>query len=208
MALSLVFVAWAVTGYASTIAHEGGHALTASAFGATVLELVINRDTSGHTRVLGAGPGASVAIGLAGYLGPSAFGLAGAALLSGDRARAVLWLSLFFLACALLVSRGWVSRVSVLALGGAFVLVLRAHSPNLEAWFAYTWIWFLLISGVRDTLGLARIRSRGPDRATDAYHLRQLTYVPASVFTGLFVVLSLAAAIFGAVVLLGGHRGA
>jgi hypothetical protein len=75
---------WRFTTHAITIAHEGGHAMVGSLFGLVVQRIRVNTGGNGGTSFR---PGnddwlAWVMAALAGYLGPSLFGLAGAWMLT------------------------------------------------------------------------------------------------------------------------------
>src|SRR5205814_8719424 len=100
VALVLSLIVWPVVRFAVTIAHEGGHALTASMMGGTVRSIHVyrNKDPRGRglTTWSGVGPVGRFFTTLAGYVGPSIFGLGGSVLLAGGHSAAVLWLSLRF----------------------------------------------------------------------------------------------------------------
>src|SRR5213595_2294358 len=94
LALTAAFLAWllavplyVVTQFVATVAHEGGHALVAT--------------DAGEPPWLFA-----IFIGMAGYLGPSTFGLLAVALLIRGLNDAVLWASIGFLLLMLVVVRG------------------------------------------------------------------------------------------------------
>jgi hypothetical protein len=206
---SLVLVlGWKAVQHALTAVHEGGHAFFGSASGAKVTGVTISRSGSGLTEVAGVGPLGRFFTTLAGYLGPSMFGLAGAFLLVHGHTVAVLWLSLGFLAILLVQIRNVFGALVVVATGGLLYLVVRHTAGTVQASLAFAWIWILLIGGFVDVIGLAKLRRRGresgrKDTSSDAYALRKLTFLPASLWVGLFWLLSLMALIYGAGVLLG-----
>jgi hypothetical protein len=203
LALVIAVIAWPIVGFAITVAHEGGHAFTGALMGGAVTSVTMDRHQGGLTKVQGIGPFATLLFFLAGYLGPSVFGLAGAILLTKGQVSVVLWLSLVFLALALLQSRNLVSIVATIATGAVVGAVLRYASAGQQTFFAYTWIWFLLIGGWGHVILLQALRRGGPDPGSDALQLRKLTFLPASLFSGVFWLGSLAALIYGAGVLLG-----
>src|ERR1700759_3038887 len=85
LALAIVAIPflWTLVDHVDTMAHEGIHALLAAALGVSVLEFVLNRAGSGHVRHDAERFGLRVLIvSLAGYLGPSAFGLGAARLIA------------------------------------------------------------------------------------------------------------------------------
>jgi len=200
-ALVVVGLGWAATHYAVTIAHEGGHALTASAVGGKVVDIMVAVRGSGETKYELPGGRGDFGVKLAGYLGPSVFGLGGAILLNAGQVRNVLWLSAGFLTCALFMSRNFFTAVRIVATLAVILVVLRYASPSASTFFAYAWIWFLLIGGVRSVSDLARARQSGKDAASDAYRLRGMTHLPAGLWVGFFGLFSFAALILGALIL-------
>jgi hypothetical protein len=195
--------AWVLTSAAVVIAHEGGHAMAASAVGIRVFDIKIHR-YGGVTHV---DPNITEAkafvVGLCGYAGPPVLGVAGAILLSTGRVLAVLWLSLVMLACVLWLARDWYSRIATALLGGLILLVLRYTGHGVQTFFAYTWIWFLLIGGLRNVFELSALRATGKDTISDAYKLGQMSYLPAAIFVGFFSVLGFAALIAGGLIMAG-----
>jgi Peptidase M50B-like len=205
LALLMVTILWPVAKYAVTIAHEGGHALTASAVGRSLKSVSLSRDGSGLTSVAGGSRLTYFPFLLAGYLGPSIFGLLGAILVAQGQSRAVLLLSLALLVLLLLHVTNIFGFIAVMATGGIILLAARYGTDFGKAIFAYTWIWLLLIGGVRQAIELGKSRKRAgvSDTVSDAYQLRKLTYIPAPLWTGLFAVGAVAALILGAAILLG-----
>jgi len=200
-ALLIVGLGWAVTRYAITIAHEGGHALTASSLGVRVAGIVID-SRGGETKSdLVPGSANDFLITLAGYVAPSLFGLGGAILLNVGQVRNVLWLSLGFLVCALFMSRNPVTVVKVGLTLLCILAVLRYAGAGFQTFFAYAWIWFLLIGGVRSVLNLSRIRETGRDTVSDVYFLQKSSYLPASLWIGFYGLFSFASLVLGALIL-------
>ena len=196
---------WPLTSFAITIAHEGGHAFTASLMGGTIDSIEVNsrrNSTRGATGVREIGPFGKFLTGLAGYVGPSIFGLVGTLLLVADKVVDVLWLSLFFLLLALVQMRNLLGAVAVVITGGIIVLALRAGG-GVQAFLTYMWIWFLLLGGFGHVAALQRARAQNPDTGSDAYRLRQLTHLPSSLFLGFFWLFSLLSLLYGGVLLLG-----
>jgi hypothetical protein len=186
-----------------TIAHEGGHALTASAMGGRVLDINIHRTGGGVTNFLLDDPAKQFLVFLAGYLGPPLFGLGGAVLLSTGRVRPLLWLSLFLLACALVMAKGWYSVVTTVITGAVIFLVIRYAGGATQVFFAYTWIWYLLFGGIRAVLVLAAAHAEGPSPTSDAGQLRRLSLLPAKLFVGFFGLASFAALVAGGLIMVG-----
>ncbi len=206
LALALGLVTWPIMKHTITLAHEGGHALFASLSGGTVDSVKVNRGISSATKVAGVGPLGRFLTALAGYLGPSLFGLAGALLLTGGRTVAVLWLSLLFLALMMLVVANLFGAVVLVGTGGLLFLAARYATGEAQTVAAYTWVWFLLIGGFLHVLDFRRERAKGPDTGSDAVALRAMTFLPAPLWVGFFWLATLAALLYGAAILLGRVR--
>jgi len=201
VALVAVGLGWAATRYAVTIAHEGGHAVTASSLGWKVVYIMVALGGSGETKYEVPKGQRDFLATLAGYLGPAVFGLAGAVLLNAGQVRNVLWLSAGLLTCALFMSRNVFTAVRVVITLAVILAVLRYAGVWASTFFAYAWIWFLLIGGIRSVTELARARESRRDVSSDAYHLRAMTHLPAGLWVGFFGLFSFAALILGALIL-------
>ncbi|MGO8955941.1 MAG: M50 family metallopeptidase [Streptosporangiaceae bacterium] len=180
---------WLVTRHVSVLAHEGAHAAVGSAMGRRVTSVTVKRSAEGSTQLVpGNGPGFLVAA-IAGYLGPSAFGLAAAGLIGTGHVVAVLWLGLLAL-LALTVPLGKSYKnfglISVLGTLAALFLIARYGTVGVQELAAYGTAWFLLLSGIRV------IGDRG-STATDAHLLRDRTRIPRGFWSGFWLVGSLAA---------------
>jgi hypothetical protein len=201
VALLIATALWAVVRHTVMLAHVGGHAVAAAILGVTVERLVIGRDGNEEVRSINVPANANVLILLSGYTGPSVFGLVGAILLNTGRVNAMLWLSLFFLAAAVIACHSWFTAGVILATGGLMYLIAAKASQDLQQLFGYTWIWFLLIAGLRHVMQLAPVNGTAAGPATDSAKLREATGVPAPVFTGCFGIFNFAALISGALIL-------
>src|SRR5260370_25055348 len=105
---------WLLAQHVNTIAHEGAHAIIGSAVGRPIKRVTLLLNGNGRTEV---GPGqmpGDLTIGVVGYLGPSAFGLAAAKLIQLRHSAAVLWLALILLAVLLVALRNVVGLLSLL----------------------------------------------------------------------------------------------
>ena len=111
-------VTWAVVRHIDTMAHEGAHALVSSLSGRGVQSIKIHPNSDGVTRPGrdGAMPG-TVAIGVVGYVGPSAFGLGAAKLIESGYILSMFWVALVLLAVLLLAARWSFAFVAVPAAG-------------------------------------------------------------------------------------------
>lgn len=187
--------AWLVARHLTVMAHEAAHAALASGFGYKIkgIEFKPNADGATHTSGPSGGVG-GFAIAFIGYLGPSAFGLGAAALISVGHIVAVLWLGLVAL-LAILVRLRWGFGVLTVVLAFAALLLVAVFGPvGMQVVTAYALTWFLLVSSVR-IIGI-----RGT-RASDAGKLRDMTHVPAGFWWGVWLLASLAALAFGATLL-------
>ena len=132
-------VTWAVVRLIGTMAHEGAHALIASLSGRGVQSITIKPNADGLTTPVrgGALPG-TIAIGVVGYVGPSAFGLGAAQLIESGYILSVFWVALVLLAVLLLAARWSFAFVAVPAAGAlAFThcqVRARAHPGHRRLW--------------------------------------------------------------------------
>lgn len=200
-ALVVVALAWRLVRLLVTICHEAGHALVAVLAGRRLSGIRVHSDTSGLTVSRGRprGPG-MVATLLAGYPAPAVVGLGLAVLAGTGHAAAVLWL---------LVLLGVVMLVWVRNLYGALVVVLAAGAVGAVTWYAppaiLGWVatglaWLFLWAGPRPVLELMAHHSPG----SDAAQLAALTRVPKFAWSLLWLVLTAAALIGGALLMVPG----
>ena len=206
--IALVVVAfrplWRIARNAITIAHEGGHALVALLTGRKLRGIRLEFDTSGLTLSAGrpTGPGMMLTL-LAGYIAPSLVGLAGAWILGGNRITLLLWAAVVLLLLMLINIRNAFGVVSVVVTGGIVLAVSWYASPQVQAAFAYTGVWFLLIGGVRPVGELQKLRSRGRMSGSDADQLAGLTHLPAVFWVFFFYLVALGALAVGVFMLAG-----
>ncbi|GAB3065214.1 M50 family metallopeptidase [Micromonospora schwarzwaldensis] len=195
---------WRIARNAVTIAHEGGHALVALLTGRRLHGIRLHSDTSGLTLSAGrpSGPGMILTL-LAGYVAPSLLGLAGAWLLAGNRITLLLWVAVALLLAMLVLIRNLFGALSLLVTGGLVLAVSWYTSPQVQAAFAWTSVWFLLFGGVRPVFELRRQRSRGRMPESDADQLARLTPFPPLFWVGVFLLVSVGALVAGALLLAG-----
>jgi hypothetical protein len=144
---------WALVDHIDTMAHEGMHALLAILLGFSVLELVLNRDGSGHVRHDAERFGLRVLlVSLVGYLGPSLFGLGAAKLIETGHVIAVLWVAIILLVLLLTLVSPSFAFVSVPVAVLLLVLVMRYQRTGLEEFVVYLMTWLLLLSGARNAV--------------------------------------------------------
>jgi Peptidase M50B-like len=185
---------WLVTRYFHTVAHEAGHATVASAVGRKVLSVNINRDGTGATASNGSDKAGAVLTGVAGYLGPSGFGLLAAKLIQIGYSVAVLWLGIVLLLCMLVVIRKFFGILTVVVSGAVLFVVATGTSLNAQVVAAYALAWFLLLSGA------LVVRKHGTN-AADAHILREQTRLPRGFWSLVWHLGALAALAYGAVLL-------
>ncbi|MDW5326345.1 M50 family metallopeptidase [Plantactinospora sp. KLBMP9567] len=197
-------VPWRVGRNAITIAHEGGHALAAVLTGRRLQGIRLHSDTSGLTLSAGrpTGPGMVFTL-LAGYLAPSLIGLAAAWVLGGNRITLLLWVAVALLLAMLVMIRNVFGIISIVVTTGVVLGVSWMASPEVQAAFAYTGVWFLLLGGVRPVGELQTLRRRGQLPQSDADQLAWLTRVPGLVWVGIFGAVNLLALLAGAALLTG-----
>ncbi|WP_328331259.1 MULTISPECIES: M50 family metallopeptidase [unclassified Streptomyces] len=195
---------WRLTRNAVTIAHEGGHGLIALVTGRRLDGIRLHSDTSGLTVSRGkpSGLGMILTAG-AGYTAPPLLGLGGAWLLAADHITLFLWAACVLLLAMLVMIRNAYGALTVIVTGAAFVLISWLTSAEVQAAFAYTAVWFLLIGGVRPAFELQRKRVRGHAGDSDADQLGRLTHLPPTVWLLVFHLVSLCSLIGGGRWLLG-----
>jgi hypothetical protein len=205
--LALVVVgpyrSWRISRHVVTIAHEGGHALTALFTGRRLSAIRLHSDTSGLTVSAGrpTGPG-MIATSMAGYLTPSLLGLLGAVLLTSGRITVMLWAALVVLAAMLVMIRNVFGVISVVTTIGIVFAVSWFASAQVQAAFAYFSVWLLLAGGVRPIVELQRMRRRGQVPNSDADQLARLTRLPGLFWVAFFWMGTVAALLFGGWLLL------
>jgi Peptidase M50B-like len=191
--------AWPVTRHVVTIAHEAAHGLAALVSGRKLHGIRLHSDTSGVTVSAGrtTGPGMIVTT-AAGYVGPGLLGLAAAALLANHRAVGLLWALVILLALLLIQVRNWFGLWSILVSAAVVFAVSWWLEPQTQSAFAYALTWFLLLAAPRPVLELqAQRRGAGP-KTSDADQLARLTMLPAIVWVGFFLVVTVGALVLGA----------
>jgi len=193
---------WRLAGKVITIAHEGGHALVSVLSGRRLDGIRLHSDSSGVTYSRGrrTGPGL-VLTAAAGYVMPSLLGAGAAWLLTARHLTAMLWLALVLLAATFLAVRNLFGAMAVLVTAGGVLAVSYYATAAVQAGFAYLAAWFLLFGGVRPVIELARGSSGRRQRWTrgsDADQLARLTGTPVGLWVTLFVLVSVAALVIGA----------
>lgn len=199
LAVVLARLPWRIARNAITIAHEGGHALAALLTGRKLRGIRLHSDTSGLTLSAGrpTGPGMAFTL-LAGYVTPSLLGLAGAWLLGGNRITLLLWVAVALLLAMLVMIRNIFGILSIVVTTAVVFGVSWFAAPQVQAAFAYTAVWFLLIGGVRPVGELQTLRRRGRMPDSDADQLARLTRLPGLFWVGVFALVNLLALLIGA----------
>ena len=183
---------WRLSRNAVTIAHEGGHGLTALLTGRRLDGIRLHSDTSGLTVSRGKAHGAGMVLtAAAGYTAPPLLGLGGAWLLAAQHITLLLWSATLLLVAMLVMIRNAYGVLTVFLAGGAFLLVSWLTGPQVQAAFAYGVVWFLLLGGVRPVFELQGKRRRGGAPDSDVDQLSRLTHVPPALWLLLFHAVSL-----------------
>ena len=193
---------WRVTRNVVTIAHEGGHALTAVLTGRRLTGIQLHSDTSGLTLTRGRprGPG-MILTAAAGYVTPSLLGLGVAALLGAGRITLMLWITIVLLAAMLIMIRNAFGVVSIVVTGGIVFAVSWYAPSDVQAGFGYLFAWFLLLGGVRPVYELQRKRWRGRAPDSDADQLAKITGVAGGLWVLLFAAVTIGALVIGSTLL-------
>jgi hypothetical protein len=145
-------VTWMFVRYLDTMAHEGSHGVMGSLSGGKVSGIWLWwKDANGLTVSRGI-QGKGVPVLLVGYVGPSAFGLAAAKLISIGHSVAVLWLSLALLVLLLAFVRNVFGIAAIVISGYVIYVFARYGSVSHETMAAYGIAWLLLLGGVRSVL--------------------------------------------------------
>ena len=193
--------AWSITRHVVTIVHEAAHGIAALLSGRKLHGIRLHSDTSGLTVSAGrpTGPG-MVMTAAAGYVGPGLLGLGAAAMLAHHRAVGLLWASLILLALLLIQVRNWFGLWSILVSAAVVFAVSWWLQPQMQSAFAYILTWFLLLAAPRPVLELQAHRrgARADIERSDADQLSRLTKVPAIVWVGFFLLVTVGALALGA----------
>jgi hypothetical protein len=199
----LVRATWEPSRHVVTIVHEGAHGLVAALTGRQLAGIRLHSDSSGVTVSRGKprGPG-MVATAAAGYVGPALLGLLCAWLLDRQHAVAVLWLLLVLLAVLLLQIRNVYGFLVVVGVGVVVFLVSWRLDVDAQVTAAYGVTWFLLLAAPRPVLELQAGRRRGRSRDSDADQLGRLTPLPALVWVGVFLLVTVGSLVVGGSLLL------
>jgi Peptidase M50B-like len=182
--------------YVLVIAHEGGHATVAMAFNGSVGGVRMYTDGSGVTHHWSADR-ARLPVALAGYLMPSALGLAVLALQHHSRPAVPLAVLLAALFAMLIVTRNLFGLLLVVLLGAAFYLTIHFSSASIQTSVAAGAGWIFLLGAVRDVLEI-RHGYTPEGLPNDAEAAEELTGIPAVVWIVLMAALTLGALAYAA----------
>lgn len=203
LAFVLVLPLWRFSCHAISLAHEGGHALIGLLTGGKLLKRGIHLNTAGggatHMDISGIGRFLML---LAGYLGPSVVGFAGAQMLVHDfEPQTVLIVSLVFAAFVLVLSRNFFGLL--VATGTVLMLwfTVTRGGPDVQRGVAYVWVWFMLMGSTRKVPDLYYSMLR-PDEVSDAEHLQKSTHISDVVWLFVFWLGTIAALLYGGALLL------
>ncbi|MFC4337681.1 M50 family metallopeptidase [Salininema proteolyticum] len=184
-----------------TIAHEGGHALTAVLTRRRLTGIRLHSDTSGLTFTKGrpTGPGA-VLTAFFGYPAPALLGFGAAALIGGGHIVAFLWIAVLITAVMLVFIRNWFGALALVVVGGGAFAATWYGSAEVQIGAAYIAVFILLLGSVKAVFELAgqrRAARRTGNVASDADQLANLTRLPAGFWMFLFVLINGACTVYG-----------
>jgi Peptidase M50B-like len=190
LAIVLIPTLWRLADHLDTMAHEGAHAVVGSTMGFPVRGVTMDAAANGATDV-GPGNGPRMLLtSFVGYLGPSAFGLCAAKLISTGRVVTVLWVATILLVLLLFLVRRSFGIVSVPLALALLALSMRYAHEGLQEVISYGLTWLLLLSGVRT----ATAHGTG---AGDAWFLAETTHLPRRLWALLWIAGTLLAVVVG-----------
>jgi hypothetical protein len=197
---------WRFTTHAITIAHEGGHAMFGSLAGLLVKKITVEPGGGGtefDKKLKDLSVLQTLAAGLAGYLGPSIFGVAGAWMLVHHISpRSVLLMTLVLIAMLLIMVRNLYGLFVVPLTGALIWVVAMRATEQVQLVFAYIWVWFLLMGGSRQIPELYSVwKATGEP---DTSNLAAKTGLSSAFFVALFWLGAMVALVYGGVLLLRG----
>lgn len=202
LAWALAVPLYFVTKFILVIPHEGGHATMGTLLFQRVRKIEFGSDGGGGTSFHQDQPWFfALLIGVAGYLGPSGFGLLAAWLLREGLTGLVLWGSIVSLAVMLLFVRTWVGWVSVPGLLILLYVVAVSVPEPVRTLCVHVWVWFLLIAAVERIVVLVIERHYLGD-LNDAKRLADATHTSPHLWAVLFLVGTVAALVHGASMLI------
>lgn len=155
-----------------------------------MLGVFVHADNSGSTYTWGPRGLRRVLVSFSGYLGPSAFGVAAARLISAGHGIAVLWITIILLGLLMVMILRSFGALSIPAVIALLVLILHGGHARTELITAYAITWLLLLSGFRTAV------EHGAD-AGDAYNLNEFTHLPRQLWSLLWLAGTLAALLYG-----------
>lgn len=205
-ALALLLVAQPTTyrwiRHGVTVVHEAGHAAVAVLVGRRLSGIRLHSDTSGLTVSRGRprGPG-MVATLLAGYPAPALVGVLGAWVVGQGYAVGLLWAVVAATAAMVVFVRNAYGLWVLLVLGVGVAAASWWLPDVVLVWLAHLLVWSLLLAAPRSVVDLARAGRRGS--GSDASQLAGLTGVPGSLWTVAFLLVTVAALLVGAMLMLG-----
>jgi len=181
---------WMFIRYFTTMAHEGSHVVMRSLQGFKITGVDLSlKNADGETHVDPKVP--NLPSSLIGYVGPSAFGLLAAWLISIGHSVAVLWLALALLFLLLANVRNLFGIAAVVIAGYVIYILARYGTARHETLAAYGIAWLLLLSGIR-------VIADHWSGAGDAKSLRAQTQIMPVVFARIWMVGALFAMFLGA----------
>ncbi|MGH3152271.1 MAG: M50 family metallopeptidase [Streptosporangiaceae bacterium] len=189
LGLLLLDAGWLIVRHLTVMAHEGAHALTAALMLREFHGIELDAKAGGGTYVPTNGLG-GVFIHLAGYVGPSIFGLGAAKLITAGHSATVLWIVFFLLAFLLVGLRRSFGLITVILTGALVFGVARFTPTGVQVAAAYSITWLLLLSAVRRVVEIGA-------RSDDGDKLRGKTGIPRLIWFLFWLAATLAAVAVG-----------
>jgi hypothetical protein len=194
-----------VTKYVTVVAHEGGHALIGKLLFQKLKSVTFSPGAGGETSFDKKLPWLfSIPVALAGYLGPSMFGLLAAALLLRGETETVLWASLAFLFVMLFAVRGLLGWILVPGLMFLIYQIAAHVKPPVQLLLTHMWVWFLLIAPVERMFVFMQQQTYNSPKSDSAVLQRQ-TLLPSALWALALLVGTIAALVYGGGLLLHMH---
>lgn len=187
--LLLLDVGWVIVRHLTVMAHEGAHALVGALLLRRFSGIELHRDATGGTHVPTEGLG-GVFIHMAGYVGPSMFGLGAAKLIVAGYSATVLWIAFFLLAFLLVGLRRSFGLITVIVTGALVFGLARFTPTGVQVTGAYSITWLLLLSAVRRVVEIGA----GSD---DGDKLRGKTGIPGLIWFLFWLAATLAGVALG-----------
>jgi hypothetical protein len=176
----------------NTLFHESGHAIAALITHGEIYHIKLNANTSGEALTSSKGWFAKILISISGYLFP----LMVCFIIVGiDRYSSLKYSNYFILTLSLTASIMWIRNsfgyiwsLSYVAL--ALIPILYHNNSVLKFWLMLN-LSCIMVENITATVYLLKLSIKTPKQAGDAAALQQATYLPAVIWSSLFLMVSI-----------------